>query len=187
MRLYADDGQRLYVNATERDRIVEVAAALECPKRLFCMMLLNTGCRLSEATALRVRDIQVDEGVVSILSLKKRGRRLVREVPISPKFATEIADYIGTISSPNHRLWCISRSTGWRWVKAVMNDAGIAGLRASPKGLRHGFGVHCVMRGIPVFLIQKWLGHEKLETTQIYASVMGAEERVLARRLWDKM
>jgi hypothetical protein len=37
------------------------------------------------------------------------------------------------------RLWPLSRMTGWRAVHAVMQAAGLEGVPASPKGLRHGF------------------------------------------------
>ena len=55
------------------------------------------------------------------------------------------------------RPW--SRMTGWRAVHAVMQAAGLEGVPASPKGLRHGFGVAAVTAGIPLNLVQKWLGH----------------------------
>jgi site-specific recombinase XerD len=65
-----------------------------------------------------------------------------------------------------------------------MIEAGITNLPASPKGLRHAFGVHAVFSGIPLDLIQKWLGHEDIETTAIYTNVLGAEERQVAARMW---
>jgi site-specific recombinase XerD len=40
-----------------------------------------------------------------------------------------------------------------------METAGIAGPKASPKGLRHGFGVACIENGIPLNLVLRWLGH----------------------------
>jgi site-specific recombinase XerD len=47
---------------------------------------------------------------------------------------------------------------------------------------RHGFGVSAVQAGIPVTLLQRWLGHARLETTAIYANVSGPEEREIAGR-----
>jgi len=63
-------------------------------------------------------------------------------------------------------------------------DAGIAGPQASPKGLRHGFGVAAVQAGIPLNMVQKWLGHAQLSTTAIYADAVGAEEQEIAERMW---
>jgi integrase/recombinase XerD len=80
------------------------------------------------------------------------------------------------------RLWPWSRMTGWRAVHAVMAVAGLDGRQASPKGLRHGFGVAAVSAGIPLNLVQKWLGHAQLTAT-IYADATGAEEKDIVRRI----
>ena len=74
--------------------------------------------------------------------------------------------------------------TGWRAVHGVMQAARLDGPHASPKGLRHGFGVAAVTAGIPLNLVQKWLGHAQLTTTAIYADAVGAEEKDIARRMW---
>jgi len=71
--------------------------------------------------------------------------------------------------------------TGWRVVHAVMEAAELDGPHASPKGLRHGFGVAA---GIPLNLVQKWLGHAQLSTTAIYADAVGEEEQSIAARMW---
>ena len=51
-------------------------------------------------------------------------------------------------------------------------------------GLRHGFGVAAVSAGIPLNLVQKWLGHAQLTTTAIYANAVGEEEQSIAARMW---
>ncbi|MGE8131885.1 tyrosine-type recombinase/integrase [Methylobacterium sp. NPDC080182] len=81
-------------------------------------------------------------------------------------------------------FWQWGRTTAWRYVKAVMAAAGIIGLHASPKGLRRGFGVHAVRSGVPLNLLQRWLGHEDIATTAIYADLMGAEEQEIAAMMW---
>jgi site-specific recombinase XerD len=65
-----------------------------------------------------------------------------------------------------------------------MEQAGLSGTHASPKGLRHGFGVAAVSAGTPLNLVQKWLGHANLTTTAIYANAVGAEEKDIAKRMW---
>ena len=47
-------------------------------------------------------------------------------------------------------------------------------------GLGHSFGID----GVPLNLVQKWLGHAQLTTTAIYANAVGAEEQDIARRMW---
>ncbi len=65
-----------------------------------------------------------------------------------------------------------------------MDSAEITGPHASPKGLRHGFGVKAATETRNPRLVQKWLGHRYLETTTIYMDAVGEEERELAARMW---
>jgi integrase/recombinase XerD len=44
--------------------------------------------------------------------------------------------------------------------------------------------VAAVSAGIPLNLIQKWLGHAQLSATAIYANALGTEEKDIARRMW---
>jgi len=81
-------------------------------------------------------------------------------------------------------LWAWSRTTAWRRVREVLAAAGVDGVQASPKGLRHGLGVAAVTNGVPLNLVQRWLGHAQLATTAIYAEAVGEEERSIAARMW---
>jgi integrase/recombinase XerD len=88
------------------------------------------------------------------------------------------------MSSKDYKPWSFSRTTAFRLIKSRMTEAGIVGAMACPKGLRHGFAVACITRNIPLPIVQKWLGHARLETTAIYLNATGDEERELAKRLW---
>jgi integrase len=54
----------------------------------------------------------------------------------------------------------------------------------SPKGLRHGFGINATVNGIPLNMLQKWMGHAQLTTTAIYADAVGKEEQDIAAKIW---
>jgi site-specific recombinase XerD len=64
-----------------------------------------------------------------------------------------------------------------------MEVASLVGPQASPKGLRHGLGVAAVSAGMPLRLVQKWLGHTQLTITAINADAVGSEEKDIARRM----
>ena len=67
----------------------------------------------------------------------------------------------------------------------VITAAGIPdGPHACPKGLRHGFGVQAVSKGVSLNMVQKWLGHAQLTTTAIYANAVVEEEQTIAARMW---
>jgi site-specific recombinase XerD len=83
------------------------------------------------------------------------------------------------------RLWPFHRVTAWRIVKQITQDAGLYGPVSTPKAFRHGFGAGAVQAGIPITLLQRWLGHARLTTTAIYTGVIGPEELSLAKRYWE--
>ena len=179
-RLYTVRGQRKYLNPDERRRFIATADRLDPELRAFCLVLAWTGCRLSEALDLAAADLDAGAGSVAIRSLKKRGRATVREVPVPD----ELVAVLIALPAAQGRRWSWGRTTAWRYVKDVMAAAGISGLHASPKGLRHGFGVQAVRSGVPLNLLQRWLGHADIATTAIYADAMGAEEREIAAKMW---
>ncbi|MDR6871117.1 integrase [Bosea sp. BE125] len=186
--LYTQGGQRKYLTAAERARFLDAAEQCARPEvKTLCLTLAYTGCRISEALALQVGQVGMDSGLIAIRSLKKRSRTIVmREVPV-PNELLVMLDAVHGVSTRNADacLWHWSRSRAWQLVKQVMVEAGIpSGIHATPKGLRHGFGLHAVNSGVPLNLVQRWLGHASMTTTAIYLQAMGEEERIIAARMW---
>ncbi|WP_375414125.1 tyrosine-type recombinase/integrase [uncultured Bradyrhizobium sp.] len=187
--LYARDTQRKFLNDGERRRAIAATAALPNDRALFVQVLAWTGARVSEVLALTPRSFQIENGFVTIVTLKRR-KFFVREVPIPDDLLTALERFFGLASlqcdenAGAQPLWPICRMTAWRSVKTVMRAARIVGPQASPKGFRHAFGhAHCRIR-TPLHVIQGWMGHARLSTTAIYMGLSSAEERVFAERLW---
>jgi len=192
MALHTTDGARKYLTAGERDAFLREAELADREVRTLCMTLAYAGCRLSEALALTVDRVDLAAGTLVFESLKKRRSGIYRAVPVLPALLETLNMVHGVRELQARRgkgrgvrLWPWSRMTGWRAVHAVMQAARLDGPHASPKGLRHGFGVAAVSAGIPLNLVQKWLGHAQLTTTAIYANAVGAEEKDIARRMWE--
>lgn len=179
MRLYNETTQRLYINASERKRFLKAAYSQEAHIKAFCLILVYTGCRLSEAREITKASIQRNEQLIAIRSLKKREQHHIREIPVPKKLINQI------LSLKEQDLWKIDRVTAYRWVKQVMSEAGIEGPQACPKGLRHGFGIHAVLSGIQIHMLKKWMGHADIKTTAIYATAVGREEFKLAEQMWS--
>jgi integrase len=185
--LYSRSGQRKYLTPGERARFLDAAWRCERAElRTLCLTLAWTGCRISEALALTERCIESEAGFIAITTLKRRNRTVVREIPIPPALMTELIAVHGIDGAhPDRRLWTLSRSRAWTLVKQVMRIACLAdGIHATPKGLRHGFGIHAIRCGVPLNLVQKWLGHARMETTSIYVQALGPEEVQIAARMW---
>jgi integrase/recombinase XerD len=186
--LYTPTGRRKYLTPDERARFI--AAARACPRadlKTFCLTLAYTGCRISEGLAIAPHAVESGAGFVAVRSLKKRdGAIVIREIPV-PADLLALFEEVHHLSecAPGEPLWRWCRSQAWLLVKGIMREAEIApGIHATPKGLRHGFGIHAIRSGIPVNLVQRWLGHARLETTMIYLQALGSEEREIAQRMW---
>lgn len=182
--LYGDDGRRKYLNAAERTRFIRAARnQRRADIGALCLVLTYTGCRISEALALTKASVQLEEGVIAIRSLKKREKASFRQVPVPSALLREL---VGWSRRDDERLWHLSRTRAWQIIKSVMSEAKvIPGPHATPKGLRHAFGLHAIEAGVPLHLVQRWLGHAALSTTAIYLDVVGHEERQMARRMWS--
>lgn len=187
--LYSGQGVRKYLNAQERRRALAAIPSLRRDQALFALTLAWTGARISEVLALTPECLQIESSIIAFRTLKRR-KLCVREVPIPPKLMQAIDRYFGL--QPDFRdtralrakLWPWSRVTGWRVVKRVMSAADIHGCRATPRGLRHSFGIGTLQAGVPLNLIQRWLGHARISTTAIYANASGAEEISFAKKFW---
>jgi integrase/recombinase XerD len=182
--LYAADGRRKYLNGDERRSFLGAAAKQDRETQTLCLVLAYTGCRISEALSLTVSSIQPGPSLIAIRTLKRRQRLVVREVPV-PGYVVRLLLAGREHDAPDASLWSFGRTFAWQSVKAVMAKAGIVGLQATPRGLRHGFAVSAVLSGVPLTLVQKWLGHASLNTTAVYSDVVGPEERELAKRMWN--
>lgn len=183
--IYDNGGQRKYLTKAERTSFLRVAERREPAVRSFCWIIALTGCRISEALALSKRNIDFETQNVIIECLKKRGKRVFRAIPLPAPFLSDLESWIAAGVLPGGRLWPWSRMTGYRRIREVMEEAGITGTHATPKGLRHGFGVCAIQSSIPLNLVQRWLGHADIKTTAIYTSAIGPEEREIASRMWN--
>jgi integrase/recombinase XerD len=187
--LYAFDGARKYLNGAERRRALAVMASLAPEKALFALTLAWTGARVSEVLALTPASFQIEQSVVAFRTLKRR-KLSVREMPVPPALMSALELRFGLVAAQrdpdarDHRLWCWHRVTAWRLIKKVMAAAQVAGRRSSPRGLRHGFGVGTLQAGVPLNLVQRWLGHARISTTAIYADACGPDEQDFAARFW---
>jgi integrase len=183
-RLFDGEGRRRYVCGAEWRRFLMAAARMDAPSAALCQLLALTGCRISEALALTPQRLDAEAGQVIFRSLKRR-KLVFRAVPVPPDLMRALR-LLARGNAPDAPLWRWSRQTGWRRVKTAMEAAGITGVQATAKGLRHGFGIANAEANVPPALTQRWMGHARLETTAIYQHAVGAEERSFAKRLWRR-
>ena len=197
MRLHDPAGNRLYLNAEERCAFLAAARRQPARDRTLCETLYWTGCRPSELLEITADRIDLSGGTIAIRSLKKRkdttGQQKVvfRAVPVPPEFLDTLNTAHGIREAQKSRrkaaapIWDLSRVRIWQIVKGVMIEARIPDApHRSPKGLCHGFGINATVNGVPLHMVQRWMGNAQLSTTAIYADAVGKEEQDIAARMW---
>ena len=187
--LLDNKGSRKYLNRFERHLFFQTCKTLTPERKLFCWMLYFTGARISEIVELQVRQLDFMDKTVVIRTLKQREDNVYRQLPLPDFLLKELLMMLDERQKQGidlgDRLWSFKIRSASRYVKKVMNRAGIYGTQASAKGLRHGFAVHAANL-VPITKVSGWMGHTSLETTAIYLQVSGTEDREWAKKLWDE-
>jgi len=153
----------------EEQRLIQRAYKERGERGLLIKTLFQTGARVSEFVNIKVEDFFFDETM--ILIAKAKGGKS-RYVPILPELAQELRTYLGDrtvgyLFETNRRQQYSSRRIQ-QIVKGIAERAKIK-KRVYPHLLRHSVATTLLERGMPIDQIQKFLGHSKLETTQLYA------------------
>jgi site-specific recombinase XerD len=178
----------------------EVGALLAAPNRstwlgrrdhALLLVAVRTGLRVSELTGLRVEDCVFGTG--PHLRCHGKGRK-ERCTPLGPETVGILRPWIkesGAAGSdfvfPSRRRTRLSTDAVGRLLAKHVESAArtCATLRrkhVTPHGLRHTTAVHLLEAGVDRAIIALWLGHEGVETTQIYLDAdLAMKERALAR------
>lgn len=153
----------------EESRLIRQAYKDHREHGLLIKTLLQSGARVSEFVNVRLNDFFFDEQML-LIDKGKGGKS--RYVPLLPELAQELQTHLG--DRRTGYLFETNRHTAYsprrvqQIVKAVAEGAKIT-KRVYPHLLRHSVATTLLERGMPIDQIQKFLGHSKLETTQIYA------------------
>lgn len=138
-------------------------------------MLYGSGLRVSELTGARISTLNLEEGW---LIVEGKGSKQ-RMVPVSSRCCELVGQWMvhrreartkpgdGDVLFLNNRGGRLSRVMVFYIVRDLALAAGI-GRHVSPHTLRHSFATHMLEGGASLRAIQELLGHESLETTQIY-------------------
>lgn len=140
--------------------------------------LYGAGLRISELIGLRVRDLSLDEGLVSVEG-KGDKRRLVPlgggAVRVLQRYLRERRPTLDRGRSEgrvflNQHGRPLSRMGAWKIVHKHVRNAGID-KKVSPHTFRHSFATHLLEGGADLVAVQEMLGHADISTTQIYTHV----------------
>lgn len=157
------------LSSEEERKLINQAYQDEGQNGLLIKMLFMTGARVAEFVSVKVEDFFFDELMI-LIENGKGGKS--RYVPILPELAQELKTHLngrqtGYIFESNRH----TKFTTRRIQQIVKDTADRAGItkKVHPHLLRHSVSTFLLEKGMPLEQIQKFLGHSKIETTQIYA------------------
>ena len=141
-------------------------------------VLYGCGLRVSELCGLRVRDTDLEEGLVRVLGKGSKERlvplgsdaraalrRYLRELrPRLDRGASDGRVFLNRSGRP------LSRMGVWKILRLYVERAGIS-KRVTPHTMRHSFATHLLEGGADLASVQEMLGHADISTTEIYTHV----------------
>lgn len=180
-----------------REEVEAILAALDqkqwLGRRNYALLLTmyNTGARVSEMTALR--QDQVSLGAKGQVQLHGKGRK-DRRVPLWSRttqvlkaWFSELALPSTGVAFPTRQGDSLSRFAIHLLLQKAAHQAAahcpsLKKKRVSPHQLRHGTAMALLESGVDLAVIALWLGHESLETTNVYLhSNLAMKERALGK------
>ena len=148
-----------------------------------------SGLRLAELRRLRLEQLHLDAGFVSVVG---KGNK-ERVVPVGQRAVDALRRYLEVArpqlvrpGSPSAvfltaRGAPFSHAVLWRRVGRRARLAGVT-VKVTPHMLRHSFATHLLEHGADLRVIQELLGHASIGTTQVYTHVAASRLREIHRR-----
>lgn len=168
--------------------LVAWKAKSKCQRRLHLLVLflLDTGCRISEALNLRVREIDFDNLLVT---LDGKGRKQ-RIVPFSFELRKHLFRYVRDFGRKPDALLLASRNETilgrrvmLRDVKLLCGRLGFDPPLRTLHAFRHTMASNFIRRGGSVVILQRLLGHSSLSTTMKYVHMQTEDLRAAHGRV----
>jgi site-specific recombinase XerD len=183
-----------FLTRTEADALIEAPdrnSWLGARDHALLLTMSETGLRVSELINLKCEDVSFE----SIAHIRCRGKgRKQRPTPLSPKTVAVLRNWLKQLGAtpsepvfPGRRSGILSRDAVERLVKKHAATARekcptLINKNVSPHVLRHTAAVQLLEAGIDRSVIALWLGHESVETTQIYLDAdLAIKERALEK------
>lgn len=173
---------RVFLNTSEIKALLNAVDRSTWIGRRDYMLLdfcIRTGVRVSELISLTLENVVLNKS--PYITVFGKGRK-ERTVPIDRQFGVTLNKWIISIKERGHtHLFPSNRGSQMssdavqfllrKYIKiAVKTHPSLESKEISPHSLRHTTAMQLLDRGVDVQIIALWLGHEQIETTQVYFS-----------------
>lgn len=145
--------------------------------RALMELIYGGGLRISEATELRMEQLDLDNAAIRVLGKREK----TRWVPLPVQTVSWLDRYLES-SRPlllrraianvvvSDRGFKLLRQTAYAIMQRYARLAGID-ISIHPHTLRHTYAVHLLQGGADLRAVQELLGHESIATTQVYTQL----------------
>ena len=138
----------------------------------------RTGLRRTELANLEARDIHSD-----FLAVRNGKGQKDRVIPLAPTIAKKLHDFTKEMK-PTEKVFKLNPTTLGMKIKDLAKRAGLEDFHCH--SLRHKFATDLLEKGADIRVVQQLMGHESLNTTQIYLAVTDKRLREAVNLLDDK-
>jgi site-specific recombinase XerD len=189
--------QRPLIGFLTRPEIEALLGAVDCTKWIgrrdyaFLLVAMQTGLRLSELTGVRREDVTLGAGAhIHCVGKgrKERGTpitktaRRVLESWMKEPWPIESAFLFPSLSGGRLSADAVQDLVNKHVAAARMKFPSLIKKRVTPHVLRHTAAMELLQAGVDRSMIALWLGHESVETTQIYLNAnLALKEEILAK------
>ena len=165
----------------EITKIISFSVNSEIDFRDTCifMLMYAAGLRVSEVIGIKLGEINLENQTVKVTGKGKKQRML----PIYKNAAKQIDIYVKEIRPfflrsdkynsllfSNKHAKPLTRQYLWKSLKKKSLEVGIT-KNVSPHIIRHSFATHLLEGGASIRHVQEFLGHNSIESTQIYTKI----------------
>lgn len=149
-------------------------ACMSVKEKAIVEFFYSTGCRVSELTNVKKDDINWNDKSVHLFGKGKKHRVSF----INAKAQIALKEYLDSRDDDCEYLFATSRKPyrqmhkdGIEKIVRIISDRAFesTGKHITPHILRHTTATTALRNGMPISDISKLLGHEKIDTTMIYA------------------
>lgn len=168
--------------------------------KLILMLMAYSGLRVMEVSQLNVGDIDRSQKGIIVRGKGNKTRFLPLAKPVYEQLIEYEAHFRPTPKEGHEHALILSQKgerISTRTIQHITKDAverlqsidGFEYLKSKPLSshkLRHSFGTYLVKRGVDLRTVQELLGHESINTTQIYTHVSD-KQKIEAMQLFNEV
>lgn len=145
---------------------------IELRNKLIIHLLLDTGIRVSELVNIKVHDIDVEKRIIKVFGKGSKERFVFFTSKTKELLTNYLIKRKEKAITDNLLINYKGEKLTERSVQKIIKLVGEKiGLDIHPHLLRHTFATDLLNKGADIRMIQELLGHENLDTTQIYTHV----------------